>query len=164
MWAKAKVERNSRGFQRKNEKQPKTVMKKHSRPRQHSSAKKDITTGQSTGHQGTKTHHTTQQGNTTAPQNAKRNSTAHNNAPQHQATATAETERNTKTQEHQRSAAQRHRHTRTRPNSTERRALSDNKRRGATQEEARKLSGMRLILVRVLHLAMESYWIMWGEQ
>ena len=39
-----------------------------------------------------------------------------------------------------------------------------NKRWGATQEEARKLTGMRTILVRVLYLAMEPYWMMLGEQ
>ena len=37
-----------------------------------------------------------------------------------------------------------------------------NKQRGATQEEAGKLSGMRLILVRIFHMAMESYWMMSG--
>ena len=41
-------------------------------------------------------------------------------------------------------------------------AQHENKRAGATQEEAQKLSGMRLILVRVLYLAMESYWMMSG--
>ena len=39
-----------------------------------------------------------------------------------------------------------------------------NKRTGATQEEAWKLSGMRLKFVRVFYLAMESYWMMSGVQ
>ena len=64
---------------------------RHSRAQQHRTIRPRSTTGDGRGQQGTMTQHTTQQGSTSAPQNAKGNSEARSNAPQHEAPETAQT-------------------------------------------------------------------------